>query len=57
MVAGALAVWGATHMAASDELIHGDCGTAVQVRYYCPQCDEQITGAAVRMAEAHSDVA
>jgi DNA-binding HxlR family transcriptional regulator len=41
-VVGALAVWGARHVHSESALIHDICGTAVDVGYYCPECDRRV---------------
>ena len=47
VVVGALAVWGSRHVHPQTALVHADCGEAVQMRYYCPECKERVPGAAV----------
>lgn len=49
-VVGALAIWGSRHVHPQTALVHADCGEAVQMRYYCPECKERVPGAAVTMA-------
>jgi DNA-binding HxlR family transcriptional regulator len=42
-VVRALAIWGAKHLDAGLVLVHDACETPVEMAYYCPACDEQIT--------------
>lgn len=51
LVAGALATWGAKHVSDDTFLTHTECGTQIQVVYYCPTCQSQVRGALVRLVE------
>ena len=51
VVAGALAAWGAKYLSDDIVLVHAECGSRVQVVYYCPGCDAQVKGAAVRLVD------
>ena len=46
-VVGALAAWGSRHVHRDTALVSGDCGHEVQVRYFCPTCDERVPGSTV----------
>jgi DNA-binding HxlR family transcriptional regulator len=37
-----LAHWGARRADPADTPRHGECGTAVEVRWYCPTCDRLV---------------
>jgi DNA-binding HxlR family transcriptional regulator len=37
-----LAHWGARHADPAETLRHPECGTPVQVRWYCPTCDRLV---------------
>jgi DNA-binding HxlR family transcriptional regulator len=50
VVAGALAAWGARHLSDEPYLVHAECGTAAEVRYFCGTCDRTIRGAEVRLS-------
>lgn len=50
VVAGALAAWGARHLSDEPYLVHEECGTAAEVRYFCETCDRTIKGAEVRLS-------
>ena len=52
VVTGALAVWGAKYLSDSGALIHIECGSRMNVVYYCPTCSIQVAGAQVRLVEA-----
>ena len=56
VVVGALAVWGSRHVHRHAALVHVDCGEAVQMRYYCPECKERVPGAAVAVARRRRGV-
>lgn len=49
-VVGALAIWGSRHVHPESALVHAECGEAVQMRYYCPECKARVAGVAVTMA-------
>ena len=51
MVTGALAEWGSRHLSDELSLVHGDCGTGAEVRYFCGACDRAIGRSEVRLAE------
>jgi DNA-binding HxlR family transcriptional regulator len=40
-----LSAWGADAGLAPNGLIHAACATGLEVRYYCPTCDEVVTDA------------
>jgi DNA-binding HxlR family transcriptional regulator len=40
-----LAAWGAGADSLSEGLVHARCSTNLEVRYYCPTCDEIVTDA------------
>jgi DNA-binding HxlR family transcriptional regulator len=42
-VVRALAAFGAKHLGAELVLVHDACETPIEMAYYCPHCDEQIT--------------
>jgi DNA-binding HxlR family transcriptional regulator len=46
-VVGALAAWGSQHVHRAAALVSGDCGHEVQMRYFCPTCEQQVRGSAV----------
>ena len=48
-VVGALAVWGSRHLQHDSPLKHSECGRAVEVMFYCPQCRERLSGGAVTL--------
>ncbi len=50
VVAGALAAWGARHLSDEPYLIHEECGTPAEVRYFCDTCNRTIRGAEVRLS-------
>jgi DNA-binding HxlR family transcriptional regulator len=37
-----LAQWGARHGVAAEAPVHPACGTALEVRWYCPTCDRLL---------------
>ena len=37
-----LAAWGAGTLSDGGGLVHSTCSTALEVRYYCPTCDEIV---------------
>ena len=37
-----LAHWGARHADPAETPRHGECGTPIQVRWYCPTCDRLV---------------
>jgi len=49
IVAGALAAWGAKYVSDDMVLVHNQCGSVMQVVYYCPECEEQVAGAGVHL--------
>ncbi len=51
IVTGALAVWGAKYLTDFGALVHNECGSPMDVVYYCPTCDVQVAGAGVRLVE------
>src|SRR5215475_11173119 len=42
MVVGALASWGLHHLHRRPATVHGACGHVVDVRFYCPRCDQAV---------------
>jgi DNA-binding HxlR family transcriptional regulator len=42
-VVRALGIWGARHLGASWTFVHEDCGTNVEIAYYCPACDKTVS--------------
>lgn len=49
----ALAIWGATHLGADGAVLHDRCGSAIEMAYYCPTCNELVaTGATSYRATA-----
>lgn len=38
-----LALWGAGTLSERGSLVHSRCATALEMRYYCPTCDELVT--------------
>jgi DNA-binding HxlR family transcriptional regulator len=54
MVVGALAVWGSRHVHRETRLVGTECGHDVQVRYFCPACDAQVSGAGVTLRRART---
>ena len=38
-----LAAWGADTLPEGGGLVHSTCSTALEVRYYCPACDEIVS--------------
>ena len=50
VVTGALAAWGAQHLSDELSLIHAECGSAAQVRYFCELCERGIRRSEVRLA-------
>jgi DNA-binding HxlR family transcriptional regulator len=42
MVIGALATWGSKHVHPESVLVHDACGSAVEMGYFCPQCDRKV---------------
>jgi len=53
VVLGALAAWGSRHVDREARLV-GGCGHAVQLGYYCPDCEERVRGADVRVTRART---
>jgi DNA-binding HxlR family transcriptional regulator len=49
VVIGALAAWGSRHLHPETTVVHAECGREVQLRYFCPQCDTRVRGAAVTL--------
>lgn len=46
-LAGALQLlsdWGARHAESADPARHGECGTPLEVRWYCPTCERPVEG-------------
>lgn len=41
-VVRALGIWGARHLGAPWTFVHDACGSAVEIAYYCPTCDETV---------------
>ena len=54
IVAGALATWGDKHMSDDIVLVHAECGSPMQVVYYCMFCEAQVPGAQVRLVDRES---
>jgi DNA-binding HxlR family transcriptional regulator len=52
LVVGALAQWGSHHVYPQHALVHEDCGHAVKLVYYCPECGRRVQGAGVKLARA-----
>jgi DNA-binding HxlR family transcriptional regulator len=50
-VVGALAAWGSRHVHPETALVHTDCGTPVQVGFYCPHCGDRVRGTAIQVQE------
>jgi DNA-binding HxlR family transcriptional regulator len=42
-VVRALGIWGARHLGASWTFVHEECGTNVEIAYYCPVCDKTVS--------------
>jgi DNA-binding HxlR family transcriptional regulator len=53
VIVGALATWGSRHVYRRARLV-GACGHAVKLGYFCPDCDERVRGADVRLARGSS---
>ena len=51
VVAGALATWGAKHLSGDTALVHTECGSRLQVVYFCTTCGGPVRGAEVRLEE------
>jgi hypothetical protein len=49
VVVGALAAWGSRHIHSGTALVSEDCGHAVQIGYFCPECRTRIRGASVKL--------
>ena len=41
----ALAIWGATYLGANRRVVHDGCGGAVEMAYYCPDCEALVPAA------------
>jgi len=52
LVVGALAQWGAHHVYPQQALVHEDCGHAVKLVYFCPECSRRVRGEGVKLARA-----
>ncbi|HEV8643074.1 MAG TPA: helix-turn-helix domain-containing protein [Methylomirabilota bacterium] len=52
LVVGALAQWGAHHVYPQAALVNEDCGHAVKLVYFCPECSRRVQGAGVKLARA-----
>lgn len=52
LVVGALAQWGSHHVYLQLTLGHEDCGHAVKLVYFCPECSRRVQGAGVKLAQA-----
>jgi DNA-binding HxlR family transcriptional regulator len=37
-----LAEWGARHAGGGEAPVHGDCGTPLEARWYCPTCERAV---------------
>ena len=55
LVVGALASWGSRHVYRHAALVHTNCGSPVQMGYYCPHCDERVRGTVVQLQGASGD--
>jgi DNA-binding HxlR family transcriptional regulator len=42
----ALAIWGAQYLGADRMVIHDRCGSAIEMAYYCPSCNELVAAGA-----------
>jgi DNA-binding HxlR family transcriptional regulator len=51
MVVGALAVWGSRYVHRETALVHTECGTPIQVGYYCPHCATRVRGTTVQLQD------
>ena len=49
VVVGALAAWGSRHVHPGRALVSEDCGHAVQMGYFCPDCRTRVRGASVAL--------
>jgi DNA-binding HxlR family transcriptional regulator len=49
MIVGALAAWGTRHVYKQAKLVHAECGQAVRLGYYCPDCGKRVRGAEVSL--------
>ena len=45
----ALAVWGATHLGGSVDVLHVACGHRIEMRPYCPHCDTEVPADEVKV--------
>jgi len=52
VVVGALAMWGSRHVHRGTALVHEDCGQAVQLGYFCPDCRTRVLGPSVKLRRA-----
>ena len=49
VIVGALAAWGTRHVYKRGSLVHTGCGHAVRLGYFCPDCNQRVRGAEVRL--------
>jgi DNA-binding HxlR family transcriptional regulator len=54
VVVGALAAWGSRHVHRGTALVHEECGHAVQLGYFCPDCGTRVRGRSVTLGRAAS---
>jgi DNA-binding HxlR family transcriptional regulator len=52
VVVGALATWGSRHVYRRAKLVSADCGHAVKLSYYCPDCGDRVRGSSVALRRA-----
>ena len=52
LVVGALAAWGSRHVHRGTALVHEDCGHAVRLGYFCPDCGTRVRGASVKLGRS-----
>jgi DNA-binding HxlR family transcriptional regulator len=52
VVVGALAAWGSRHVHRGTALVSADCGHAVQLGYFCPECRTRIRSGSVALGRA-----
>ena len=53
-VVGALAAWGSQHVHRAARLVSTECGHRVQMRYFCPTCDQPVRGSTVTVRRSRS---
>jgi DNA-binding HxlR family transcriptional regulator len=49
LVVGALAHWGSRHVHPDTALVHGPCGSPIDMGYFCKGCGQRVRGAEVKL--------